>query len=260
MSKHIHSAASALPIRIGGRVCEHLRMDPKDDPEARIRELERPLAEAAHASELGTGKTAGPSGPPRTQPWTNAFPPPPPGPPAPWPGYEPYPAPPQPRRNSGAAPFFILFGAVTMILVAGGIAAVVMFGSNTDAGKTDATDTDTVTDSQSTTIRQTTVNGVPLPGSGAPTEVPAGETVIVSGINEHRTVECRENTVIVSGIENEVEILGHCIAVTVSGVENVITVESVETIGVSGFDNRVTYRSGEPDVSKSGQSNVVEAG
>ena len=84
--------------------------------------------------------------------------------------------------------------------------------------------------------------------------------MIVSGISEHRTVECRDNTVIVSGIENELEIIGHCAALTVSGVENVITVESVDTIGVSGFDNRVTYRSGEPEVSKSGQSNVVEQG
>ncbi|ORW54955.1 hypothetical protein AWC21_24945 [Mycolicibacterium peregrinum] len=237
-------------------MCEHLRMDPKDDPEARIRELERPLADAAQASELGTGKTAGPSGPPPTQPWTTAYPPPPPGPPAPWPGYEPYPAPPQPRRTSGATPFFILFGALTVILVAGGIAATVMF-SSTDAG---TTDTDSYSDSQSTTIRQTTINGVPVPGPVAPTQVPAGETVIVSGINEHRTVECRDNTVIVSGIENQLEITGHCAALTVSGVQNVITVESADTIGVSGFENRVTYRGGEPDVSKSGQSNVVEAG
>jgi hypothetical protein len=132
-----------------------------------------------------------------------------------------------------------------------------MFSKTDDTADTD---TDTVTDSQSTTIRQTTINGIPLPGSVAPTQVPAGETVIVSGINEHRTVDCRDNTVIVSGIQNELEITGHCVAVTVSGVENVITVESADTIGVSGFDNRVTYRTGEPDVSKSGQSNVVEQG
>ncbi|MEV0673318.1 DUF3060 domain-containing protein [Mycobacterium sp. NPDC050441] len=234
-------------------------MDPKDDPEARIRELERPLAEAAHASELGTGKTTRHSGPPPTQPWTNAFPPPPQGPPAPWPGYEPYPAPPRPRRSTGSARLILAFGVLTVSLIIGGLVTAFLMFSKPDADTAD-TDTDTVTDSQSTTIRQTTINGVPQPGSIAPTEVPAGETVIVSGINEHRTVQCRENTVIVSGIENEVEILGHCIAVTVSGVENVITVESVETIGVSGFDNRVTYRSGEPEVSKSGQSNVVEAG
>lgn len=242
-------------------MCEHLRMDPKDDPEARIRELERPLADAAQASELGTGKSVRPSGPPPTQPWTNAYPPPPPGPPAPWPGYEPYPTPPQPRRTSSATPFLVLFGALTVILVAGGIAATVMF-SNTGAGTgdTETTDTDSYSDSQSTTIRQTSINGVPVPGPVAPTQVPAGETVIVSGINEHRTVECRDNTVIVSGIENELEITGHCVGLTVSGVKNVITVESADAIGVSGFENRVTYRSGEPEVSNSGQSNVVEAG
>lgn len=235
-------------------------MDPKDDPEARIRELERPLAEAARTSELGAGSSATP---PPTQPWTypNSFPPPPPGPPAPWPGYEPYPAPPQPQRSAGSSThLFLVFGGFVLFLVVGGLVTAYLTFSKTDTGDAGDTATGTVTDSQSTTIRQTTVNGIPVPGSVAPTQVPAGETVIVSGINEHRTVECQDHTVIVSGIQNELEITGHCAAVTVSGVENVITVESAETIGVSGFDNRVTYRTGEPEVSKSGQSNVVERG
>lgn len=234
-------------------------MDPKDDPEARIRELERPLAEAARTSELGAGSAAAP---PPTQPWTypNSFPPPPPGPPAPWPGYEPYPAPPQPQRSGGSTHLFLVFGGFVLFLVVGGLVTAYLTFSKTDTGDAGDTATGTVTDSQSTTIRQTTVNGIPVPGSVVPTQVPAGETVIVSGINEHRTVECQDHTVIVSGIQNELEITGHCTAVTVSGVENVITVESAETIGVSGFDNRVTYRTGEPEVSKSGQSNVVERG
>ncbi|MGV0738289.1 DUF3060 domain-containing protein [Mycobacterium syngnathidarum] len=231
-------------------------MDPKDDPEARIRELERPLADAARTSELGTG---GPATPPPTQPWTqaNTFPPPPPGPPAPWPGYQPYPAPPAPQRSAGSMHLFLVFGGLAAALVVGGIVTAYLAFNQTD---TRDSASGTVSDSQSTTIEQTTISGVPLPGSAAPTQVPAGETMIVSGINEHRTVECRDNTVIVSGIENELDITGHCAAITVSGVENVITVESVDTIGVSGFDNRVTYRTGEPDVSKSGQSNVVERG
>ncbi|MED5813908.1 DUF3060 domain-containing protein [Mycolicibacterium sp. 050232] len=249
--------ACALPTRFGGRMCEHLRMDPKDDPEARIRDLERPLADAARTSELGTGGSATP---PPTQPWTygNSFPPPPPGPPAPWPGYEPHPAPsPAPHPGSGSTHLFLVFGGFALALLVGGLVTAYLTFSKTDTGDTA---TGAVTDSESTTIRQTTVNGVPVPGSVAPTQVPAGETVIVSGINEHRTVECQDNTVIVSGIQNELEITGHCTAVTVSGVENVITVESAGTIGVSGFDNRVTYRTGEPEVSKSGQSNVVEQG
>ncbi|MGV0811895.1 DUF3060 domain-containing protein [Mycolicibacterium boenickei] len=230
-------------------------MDPKDDPEARIRELERPLADAARASELGI-EHPGPAGPPPTQPWThgNTFPPPPPGPPAPWPGYEPYPAPPPPQRSSSGAPLMILFGAVTMLLVAGGIAAIVMFSdSGTD-------DSDARSDSQSTTIRQTVASRVPMPEPVAPTAVPAGQTVIVSGIGENRTIECQDNTVIVSGIENQLEITGHCAAVTVSGVDNVVTVNSAATIGVSGFDNKVTFHTGQPEVSNSGQSNVVEQG
>lgn len=228
-------------------------MDPKDDPEARIRELERPLADAARASELGTGQ---PADPPPTQPWThgNTFPPPPPGPPAPWPGYEPYAAPPPPQRKTGNLPLFLIAGVAMMMVVFGSIASFAIFSSN------DSESADSVTDGRSTTMRRTAVSPMPPPGVVAPTQIPAGETVTVSGIDGHRTLECRDNIVIVSGVENEVEITGHCAALTVSGVENVITVESVDTIAVSGFDNRVTFHTGEPDVSKSGQSNVVEQG
>lgn len=228
-------------------------MDPKDDPEARIRELERPLADAARASELGTGQSAVP---PPTQAWTqgNTFPPPPPGPPAPWPGYEPYAAPPPPQRKTGNIPLFLIAGVATMMVVFGSIASFAIFSSN------DSESADSATDGRSTTMHRTAVSPAPPPGVVAPTQVPAGETVTVSGIDGHRTLECRDNIVIVSGVENELEITGHCTALTVSGVENVITVESVDTIAVSGFDNRVTFHTGKPDVSKSGQSNVVEQG
>ncbi|OBG82079.1 hypothetical protein A5699_07230 [Mycobacterium sp. E802] len=213
-------------------------MDSKDDPEARIRELERPLAETARTSELGTHGSG-------------SFPPPPPGPPAPWPGYEPYPPyPAPPQRKSNAAPFVILFALLSSLLVAGAIAAFVFFDN---AGEKSGS-ADSFSDSQSTAIR------APASEPLAPSQVSPGQTVIVSGIGEHRTVECQDSTVIVSGVENQLQITGHCIAVTVSGVNNVIEVESADTIGVSGFENRVTYRSGQPEVSKSGQSNVVEPG
>ncbi|MFZ0226310.1 MAG: hypothetical protein WA622_30085 [Mycobacterium sp.] len=38
---------------------EHLYVDPQDDPEARIRELERPLSDAAGRSELAGAKRDG---------------------------------------------------------------------------------------------------------------------------------------------------------------------------------------------------------
>ncbi len=113
-------------------MCEHLRMDPKDDPEARIRELERPLADAARTSELGTGVSAGP------QPWThsNSFPATTPGTTGtPWPGYEPYPAAPQPQRRSNGAPLFLMFGVLALALLVGGlVTAYLTFGGSETAG------------------------------------------------------------------------------------------------------------------------------
>jgi hypothetical protein len=46
----------------------------------------------------------------------------------------------------------------------------------------------------------------------------------------------------------------------VSGIGNVVTVDSADTIGASGFDNQVTYHSGAPQISNSGSSNVVQQG
>jgi hypothetical protein len=92
------------------------------------------------------------------------------------------------------------------------------------------------------------------PTSPAP---PPGGRLGVSGIHENRTIACDDNVVSVSGVSNAVVITGHCARVSVSGVRNAITVDSVDA---SGFDNKVTYHSGEPKISNSGDSNVVERG
>jgi len=57
-----------------------------------------------------------------------------------------------------------------------------------------------------------------------------------------------------------VVITGHCTQISVSGVQNSITVDSVDAIDASGFNNKVTYHSGTPEVGNSGDSNVVEQG
>lgn len=93
-----------------------------------------------------------------------------------------------------------------------------------------------------------------------PTFVPPGSTFSVSGTHKQVAVYCDECSVNVSGVSNIVEILGNCDTLTVSGVENAVTVDTAVKIGVSGFDNRVTYHSGEPDVSKSGNNNTVQQG
>jgi Protein of unknown function (DUF3060) len=55
-------------------------------------------------------------------------------------------------------------------------------------------------------------------------------------------------------------ISGHCTSLTVSGVQNSVTVDAVDTIEADGFNNQVTYHTGSPRISKSGDSNVVQQG
>jgi Protein of unknown function (DUF3060) len=98
------------------------------------------------------------------------------------------------------------------------------------------------------------------PGPSISAAPPPGGQLSISGIGDNRTVACRDNIVSVSGVANTVVITGHCTSLSVSGVQNTITVESVDTIDASGFGNKVTYHSGTPKVSNSGDSNVVGQG
>jgi hypothetical protein len=57
-----------------------------------------------------------------------------------------------------------------------------------------------------------------------------------------------------------VVITGHCTSLTVSGVQNTITVDAVDAVDASGFNNKVTYHAGTPKISNFGGSNVVQQG
>jgi len=100
----------------------------------------------------------------------------------------------------------------------------------------------------------------PSTSDAAAPATPIPENVIVSGINENRTVVCNHNTVSISGISNTVAITGHCTSLSVSGVQNKVTVEAVDSIDASGFSNQITYRQGSPHIDESGQDNVVHQG
>ncbi len=45
-----------------------------------------------------------------------------------------------------------------------------------------------------------------------------------------------------------------------SGVQNKVTVDAVDSIEASGFNNQVTYLKGSPSIEKSGDGNVVQKG
>ncbi|KAA1249403.1 DUF3060 domain-containing protein [Mycobacterium simiae] len=234
-------------------------MNPEDDPEARIRQLEQPLAEAARASELGASQPPGDAG---YQPY-----PPPPGPvPPPYYGstygyQSPFPGA-TPRSSSGNRVFWILAAVfvVGVLAVIGGIVAY----AGSHISRTLATLT------PSTTVIQSSPATAPPP-SGSKTQSPTarpssspapppGSSLTVTGLNENKTIACNNSDVTVSGMSNTVVITGHCASLTVSGIENSVTVDTVDTIAASGINNQVTYHSGAPKISKSGAGNVVSQG
>jgi hypothetical protein len=223
-------------------------MNSQDDPEERIRELERPLADTARASESGQAQppggypyppgSAGPMGPPAS-PWTYGGPP-----------YGPPPKPPSGNRTWWILGTFIVIG---FLALAGGIAA---FASHQLSGVRSII-------SSPPTISGTFGPPSSTPGSPGPSTSPAarpGARLSVSGINGNRTIACNDNVVDVSGVSNTVVITGHCTSLTVSGVQNAITIDAVDSIDASGFDNKITYHSGTPKISNAGGSNVVQQG
>lgn len=230
-------------------------MDPKDDPEARIRELERPLAEQARTSELGTAGSHRTYPPPPTTPMSV------PPMPKPYPYSQPYPhsAPHQysepygtRRRGRGVwlvGGLVLAILAITVAMVVGSLTSIWsdvrdLVGSD-DGGATVTERDDTVT----IDIRDP-----------QPTVAPVGGQVSVSGSGVEKTVTCEGGSVSVSGAQNTVEITGQCAEVEISGVENVVTIEATDTIEVSGVENEITYRTGTPVISDSGLGSSIRQG
>jgi hypothetical protein len=256
-------------------------MKSEDDPEARIRELEQPLAEAARASEAGEnprppGKWAAPPAP--------AFPPPdyPPGPAAPPPDYPPGPAIPPaapPPLNYGASSFgtptpwtaprafpgfrrWLILASVLLPVVIGIVGIVLANNARHQISRSLSTLPSAPSfypNSPTSNVAQAPTQ-VPIPSPPAPATAPAGDTVTISGINESQTITCNANAVNVSGISNKVVIKGVCASLHVSGVQNVITIDAVGVIEVSGFSNQITYHGGSPSIDKSGDGNDVHQG
>nr|WP_194946058.1 DUF3060 domain-containing protein [Mycolicibacterium malmesburyense] len=244
-------------------------MNPEDDPEARIRQLEQPLA-GRGAVELGTSQ------PPGNDYQTSALPPPVYGPPnQPYPSQSPYSAPPfgvsfPPGPTRSGAPFGLIFGlvGVVVVIIVAGIGLLVWTVSSTTEGITGRPGISIATGDDDPRAGSVTIG----PSRGAPTVVlptrlpsdepkvavaPAGGQYSVSGVQEDETVECNGANITVSGVNNRVTLLGHCLSVTVSGVENQVTIDSADQIGASGFDNQVIYHTGDPEVNVSSRNTVA---
>jgi hypothetical protein len=253
-------------------------MSSQDDPEARIRDLERSLGEQSSeltqsSSETGPGQYGGsyqapppPAAYTATQyPYTapQSFYP------VPQPPYD-TPFPPAPMTpTGGAGRGWIVYGIMAALLVAI-IGGTVIFFSNVFSNVNSIIDTFGGTPTASNGGGGGPFDGPSTRSGGnrppAPTIAPSvpvgpvGGDIRVAGVGDNRTIACNDSVVNVSGVSNTVVITGQCRSVTVSGVENTITVETAATISASGFNNRVTYLSGAPQIENSGDSNAVEKG
>lgn len=236
-------------------------MEPHGDPEARIRDLERPLADQAGASELGTQ--------PYTQPYSEA-------PPTPTTAYAPpygqqygtpqygspyYAAPQRVVRKRSHTAALWLIPLVVVAFVGAGIAGVVLYAN---LGSPDSFTPNPAPPISGGGGALDTPRPPGVDKSPNPTEetavAEAGDVISIGGVEQNETIVCDQGSVNVSGVNNTIEIQGSCAAVTVSGVENIVTVDAATTISASGFDNRVRYRSGAPEITKSGTGNTVEQG
>jgi hypothetical protein len=265
-------------------------MNSQEDPEARIRDLERSLSDVASNSELGSSSSelgtstselgAGQYG------GSYGNPPPPPPPP---PGYSPtgYPQAGYSAPGYSAAPYaapytnpypttprstggFSWWWLVVATFVVGGVAVgagVAVFGTHLFSSGTSITSSPR--DRPDISGGGGILTNMPTPPdfSGGITsepqiEAPAapGGVVTFGGISENKTIACNESTVNISGMENTIVITGHCLSVNVSGIENIVTVDDAEAITASGFANRITFKTGSPEINNSGGDNVVEQG
>ncbi len=225
-------------------------MKSEDDPEARIRELEQPLNDAARASEAAStpspGKWAPPSGPPMQPPPT-----------LPYAGS--FQSPPIRTGRQGRG-LWILLALFVFGMIALPVAIFAFSAHQVTRGLSTippAPSFSSISPTASATMPSTSAVAAPTPPV---TSAPAGENITVSGINETRTIACKGGTVSVSGITNNVVITGHCNSVLVSGIQNQVIVDTAEMIQASGSGNHVTYHSGAPKIGTSGFDNVVQKG
>ena len=226
-------------------------MKSEDDPEARIRELEQPLAEAARASEAGENRPPSKWAPPPGA----AIPP---GPPMPPPPSLPYsgglfPSPSAQYSRSNRT-VWIIAGVFVIGMIALP-AAIFLFTAHqvSRSGMTTFSPIPSIP-----TASPTATATMPSMPSTSVSTAPAGENITVSGISEARTIACNGGSVSVSGITNNVVITGHCASLSVSGIQNQITVDAADTIQASGSGNQVTYHTGSPTIGNSGFDNVVQ--
>jgi hypothetical protein len=71
---------------------------------------------------------------------------------------------------------------------------------------------------------------------------------------------CNNGNLTLSSYSIAFDVTGHCASLAISSYDNIVTVDSVDSINVSGYNNNVTYHSGAPKITDSGHSNNIQQG
>ncbi|MGX9670754.1 DUF3060 domain-containing protein [Mycobacterium sp. HM-7] len=242
-------------------------MSRDDDPEARIRELERAMSDQARASELTEpGQAWSSRAPAAGTPYPTQYSRLPQSRPAqPWPSGVPTTA---ARR--------MILGVVVLAVIVGPVVAAIVFVTNLTGkkhttfrppspGQQPSISVAVPAPPQSGDESSVVVNGTTVLSGPGLVELPPqsddpNRPIQVAGVRGHRTVACNDRRINISGVSNSVTITGHCSTVEVSGIENSVTVDSADKIVTSGMDNHVTYHSGNPEIPDPGRSNTVSRG
>ena len=95
-------------------------------------------------------------------------------------------------------------------------------------------------------------------GLFGPTKVPHGGSLMVNESNKTKTIECNDGRLTLNGHNLTVTVTGHCANLFVNGHNHQVTVDSADSIQVNGMNSVVVYHSGRPGISKNGNVTVTQ--
>jgi hypothetical protein len=98
-------------------------------------------------------------------------------------------------------------------------------------------------------------------GYGNKVTVDSVDALESTGFSNTATVRaCNNGNLTLSSYGIKFNVTGHCASLVISSYNNNVTVDSVDSINVSGYGNVVTYHTGKPKVTDSGYSNNIRQG
>jgi DUF3060 family protein len=101
---------------------------------------------------------------------------------------------------------------------------------------------------------------VPTPPTTGVLTVAPGGVLSAGGAGETETIACNDGTLNLSGYGNTFTVTGHCRRLEVLGSALHVTVDSADTINASGLNIAIIYHSGTPKSTKSGTNVTVDQG